>query len=293
MTDDTRPRNENLTGCFLGYDPGGEKGHGVAAIKVASGEVADHRVDTKNTVEEVLQWFRTWFQKGEPDSFGPVLGIGIDTLTYWSSGWAGWRMADQCLRCAYEKATFSEWVQGEKKERKIQDSVASPNFLMGAMCLNGMFVLRRLRSTINGLYVTETHPKVLFYALTKIGYRYASTNKKKPKLTSEEDRRRQLMNCWLCLRTGLRHNAEITENNHEWDALISAWAAFCGRSGKWPLNLLNEAHCCELLKETLGTKKWEFSGKNAEAEKAKAEGAETLEFPGGPVEYRWPHPNHS
>ena len=260
MTDDTSPWNENLTGCFLGYDPGGEKGHGVAAIKVASGEVADHRVATKKTVEEALQWFRTWFRKGEPDFFGPVLGIGIDTLTYWSSGWAGWRMADQCLRHAYSE---------------VSSSVASPNGLRGAMCLNGMFVLRRLRHEHGELYVTETHPKVLYYALAEEKYDYG-----------------QEMKHWLTegipwtQQKGkeIGDGSKITSDEHQWDALISAWAAFCGRSGKWPLNLLSERHCHELAKKRRPEEKWDFPGENAEI----------LEFPfaGGRsnVEYRWPSP---
>ena len=304
MTDDSSARNENLTGCFLGYDPGGKKGHGVAAIKVASGEVADHRVGTRNTVEEVLQWF----QHCVPSAFGPVLGIGIDTLTYWSGGWAGWRMADQCLRLAYAHS-----YEHGGKSKDVANSVASPNSLFGSMCLNGMFVLRRLRSTINGLYVTETHPKVLYFGLKNA--KETDTEKKTYNYGQE-------LHDWLAnkiqwtrqKRKEINRGLKITDNEHQWDALISAWAAFCGLSGKWPLNLLNEAHCRELLKKTLcpeiqyerweqhcdklvkehrPEEKWDFSGKNAEAENAKTEGAETLEFPGGPVEYRWPHPNHS
>ena len=117
------------------------------------------------------------------------------------------------------------------------------------MCLNGMFVLRRLRSTINGLYVTETHPKVLYFALKNA--KETDTEKKKTYNYGQE------LHDWLAnkiqwtrqKRKEINRGLKITDNEHQWDALISAWAAFCGLSGKWPLNLLNEAHCRELLKK--------------------------------------------
>ena len=285
MSDDTNSRNENRTGCFLGYDPGGNGNHGVAAIKVESGRVAaDPRVATKKTVEEVLEWFETWFQNGEPDSFGPVLGIGIDTLTYWSSGESGLRMADHCLRHAYPKKSTTQ--------TKVAPSVISPNGLRGAMCLNGMFVLRRLRREHKRpehreIYVTETHPKVLYRALAGEKYDYG------PGKDETEDGKKEKprsMNRLLTRALTGQNGAAITDcaskikitNDHEWDALISAWAAFRGKSGEWSLNLLCKKDCDQLVERITG--KGFGIGEECGA----------LDFPAGKakLEYRWPHPDH-
>ena len=61
----------------------------------------------------------------EPD------GIGVNTLTAWSTGRAGWRPADRWLRYRYPE---------------VRNSVASPNSLFGSMALNGMSVLMSLRT---------------------------------------------------------------------------------------------------------------------------------------------------
>ena len=50
----------NLTGWFWGYDPGGHKGNGVAAICSVDGELQKDKtlIRTKDTAAEVVTWFK-------------------------------------------------------------------------------------------------------------------------------------------------------------------------------------------------------------------------------------------
>ncbi len=272
----------DLTGCFLGYDPGGNDRHGVAAIRVVSGIVLSAACDTAQTTGRALRWFldrmaRKAIKCGESSKpeFGPVEGIGIDTLTYWSSGKSGWRKADQHLAERYGA---------------VRNSVATPNSLYSAMSVNGIFVLRKLRKRVD-MYATETHPKVLYFALQPAGkknkYRYPEepTKPARPKRNEsaeeftrrrdvdyprrlEEFRRcRQAMNQFLAdaihLPSGDAESADLTENSHEWDALISAWAAFQARSEAWKMDLVR------------------FD---------KEASPDDLDFPAGCVAYGWPGP---
>ncbi|MBB3059496.1 DUF429 domain-containing protein [Microbulbifer rhizosphaerae] len=137
-----------FSGTIIGYDPGGRNAHGVAALCFTSGELADIQIKTLNTAEQILD-----FSEKYPD----LKAVGIDTLTCWSTGESGWRPADRWLRVKY---------------REVMNSVASPNSLYGSMGINGMSILVALRSQNASLAVTETHPKVLFHALTGKKYNY-------------------------------------------------------------------------------------------------------------------------
>ena len=71
------------------------------------------------------------------------------------------------------------------------------------------------------VFVTETHPKILYYALCREPYDYQGSNK-------------TLMNTrlgrWLGVDVAPR-------NSHEWDAAISALAVVRGRDGSWSSDL--------------------------------------------------------
>lgn len=295
-----------MTGCFLGYDPGGSagtvrsgiaSGNGVAAIQVQSGAITKMRTCTKNSALDVLQWFR----REVGTCYGPVLGIGIDTLTCWSGHAGGLRGADYALRCAYPEA---------------RKSVLSPNGLMGAMTLNGMFVLRRLRGPDSDfymgddLYVTETHPKVLHQALFREKYaRYPGKVPDLRKPDNPEDRAKlkewedacrewERMNLRLSYLhdlsgfAGALHPEDNTANtytpqggpgerrkgvpwnDHEWDALVSAYAAYCGKSRQWRYDLFCADDCRVLAGQT--------DCREYEDEKG------VIDRPAGTVEYRWP-----
>lgn len=231
-----------LDGCYLGYDPGGygKKGgagnNGVAAIEVKGGVIVETWCCTKRTVRGVLEWFST-----KTKSMGrPVRGIGIDTVTYWGSERNGLRGADCWLRHAFPGA---------------KQSVIAPNGLYGAMCLNGMFVLldvaKSQANTRPDFIITETHPKVLYFALKEPSEKYPTYKKVGGRLNWL-----QKMNPWLATEMGIERaqpgwipdghwldaqsresaaseDGHCPRNDHEWDAMISAWAAFHGTSDGW------------------------------------------------------------
>jgi len=141
------------------------------------------------------------FASGIPD----LISIGVDTLSCWSTGSSGWRPADRWLR---------------KKYTDVSNSIASPNSLYGSMGLNGMSVLMALKSQYPEVSITETHPKVLYRALMGNKYDYAHSHNK--------------MDAFLSKIIGRKVS---TENDHEWDAAISVYAAFQGLTGKWSMNL--------------------------------------------------------
>ena len=275
--------------CYLGYDPGGNGKHGVAAIRIQGDAVAEIESDTVDTASEVLKWFLC---QNRIARLGPAVGIGVDTLTYWSGGNSGWRNADIHLRDTY---------------RDVAGSVASANSLYGSMGLNGMFVLRRLRDRSPCLYVTETHPKVLHWALFCEPYAAYpgerpgdppenATGEKRKEILSKIDEWQSAHNDWermnprlaTVLRLDSKGLADFSKNpesgvvedarmsapsgvpgnDHEWDALISAWAAYRG-------------HQC-----TKGGVGWE---KNlVDGDLVDDEAKPHVDFPAGRVDYRWP-----
>ncbi len=152
------------------------------------------------------------------------VAVGVDTLTEWSLGPCGWRPADRWLRTKYTE---------------VRNSVASPNSLFGAMGLNGMAFLIRLRDVQPSICVTETHPKILHWQRTGSRYNFVEN--------------RIEMNAVLCDWVGC---SATTVSEHEWDAAVSALAAFQGFSGKWKkdLHALDvSAHERELVVRPCGT----------------------------------------
>ena len=188
-----------LSGIIVGYDPGGDRKHGLALLTVNGGKVVEIQTKTHATVQCVLN---------ELSKIDP-LAIGLDTLTCWSSGRAGWRPADRALQMRYPE---------------VSDSVMAPNALRGAMCINGMIVmhqLHQLRKGLPDLLVTETHPKVLYHAL-------------RPPCLHEYGTPNGDMDAWLSKKLTV---ALKTKNDHEWDAAISAYAAFMAYYEHWKTDL--------------------------------------------------------
>jgi hypothetical protein len=189
----------SLQGTILGYDPGGNKLHGVAVIAVSDGVVTKVNTLCCKTAEDVLQL---------ADGIEDLIGVGVDTLSCWSTGQSGWRSADLWLR---------------KKYDSIRKSIVSPNGLYGSMCLNGMSVLISLRQKKKSIPITETHPKVLFWALTRQKYDYEKNALGMDAKLSE----------WL--------DAKVcTSTDHEWDAAVSGYASINGIAGIWTHDLLKE-----------------------------------------------------
>lgn len=116
----------------------------MARLTVRNDQVADCATATRPDTGAVINWLTSGAE--------PLLGLGIDTLTLWSTGKSGWRPADLELR---------------KRYKGVRNSVLPPNFLSGAMSLNGMMVMLSLRREFPDLTVSEAHPKVLYFARTR------------------------------------------------------------------------------------------------------------------------------
>jgi len=185
-----------VDGVIAGYDPGGDGNHGLALLTLRKGKPTKLVAETVQTAEDVLA------QLADQD---PLIGIGVDTLTCWSTGPGGWRPADRWLRDRYTD---------------VRSSVVSPNSLFGSMGLNGMAVLIAVQQSRPSLVISETHPKVLWRHLAGEKYDYEGN--------------RVLMDTrlarWLGIPVG-------TTNDHEWDAAVSALALFWGMSGRWSHDL--------------------------------------------------------
>jgi hypothetical protein len=179
-----------------GYDPGGDGTHGLAVLRVKATRIISIQTCLLGTVEEVLTRLL---------SEGKLLALGVDTLTCWSTGVSGWRPADRWLRRTYPE---------------IKASVVSPNGLYGSMGLGGMGVILEARRGAPELFITETHPKALYWGLC--GTRYAFR-------TSSPAMNAQLSDWTTC--------SLSCQSEHEWDAAISAWAAFQGLMGRWQHDL--------------------------------------------------------
>jgi len=185
-----------LTGKIVGYDPGGNGKHGVASLIVDNGRARKVTFTTVRNAQAALDWFAI----GETP-----MAAGIDTLTVLSMGDSGWRPADVWLRSKYPQ---------------VQNSVVNPNYLQGAMSLNGLAVMVSLRSLSEGILISETHPKVLYYHLSGIQYNYRINQKAMNEHLSQ----------WIGLSTN-------TANDHEWDAVTSCFAILEGISKRWATDL--------------------------------------------------------
>ena len=185
----------SMTGTVVGYDPGGNCKHGLAQATVRDGRIVSVNTETLPNVEKVL----ASIPKGQP------LGLGIDTLTCWSTGPSGWRPADRWLRCQY---------------REVEKKIVAPAALFGAMSVNGMALLVAVRQAFPGIFVTETHPKVLYHALFREPYDFDGN---KSAMTEH-------LNQLLAVDVA-------PQNEHEWDAAISIHAVVNGLKGSWEQDL--------------------------------------------------------
>jgi hypothetical protein len=169
----------------------------VAKLSLAGDRITACAWETVGTVSDAMEWF------------GPnlPLAFGVDVLTAWSTGPNGDRPADRALRLAYPEAA---------------GSVLSPNGLRGAMCVNGMAIVCRFRGSCSSLLVSETHPKVLYFSLTRALYRNT--------LLSE---RTAVLAQWI----GLPVGKLAIGNDNEWDAAASAYAVWEGLRGRWTEDL--------------------------------------------------------
>ena len=181
---------------IIGYDPGGNNAHGIADLEVRDGIAKRLRTRNLGAVEDIIDHL---------DSLHSLTALGIDTLTCWGTGPGGWRPSDRWLRANYPD---------------VHNSVISPNGLYGSMGLNGMSVAIVSRQRFPNVFITETHPKVLFWHLTQMRYDYSQNRRAMDAALAE----------WLGI-------AVDTNTEHEWDAALSAFVAFEGSAGRWSFDL--------------------------------------------------------
>jgi hypothetical protein len=155
-----------------------------------------------DSVDKTLHWFEGELGKDHPTA------AGIDTLLCWQTGPGGLREPDRRLRAKYGA---------------VRSSIVAPNSLYGSMAIQGMAMAIWLRRYWRDIKLNETHPKVLYYAQANRKYRFS------------DDLVR-----WLCEREECFLDW-TPANEHEWDALISAWATYQGICGKWITDLMPPA----------------------------------------------------
>jgi hypothetical protein len=175
----------------FGYDPGGKNANGVALIEQSS-EPPQVWTNTVDCVDEAVDWLMAQIGSRKLDA------AGIDTFLSWSTSPSGWRPMDTWLRQQYPP---------------VLHSVFASNSAAGSMAVQGMALAMRLRAIWPELLLNETHPKVLYFGLTGQPYIFG-----------------QLLVNWLVSQMNPLAGAAIS-NEHEWDALISAWATIRGMSG--------------------------------------------------------------
>jgi len=203
----------SLTGTIVGYDPGGNNDHGLALIKYDNSEIQDVNISTHSTAYSIIAAI------SDSDN---IIAMGIDTLTCWSTGPSGWRPADRFLKNKYPEIT---------------NSIISANSLHGSMVLNGMSVIIKIKALFPNIHISETHPKVLYFELSKKKYNYDEHQSEMDILLSE-----------------LLQKEISTINDHEWDAAFSVYAVSCGLLGKWNKDLHTiQTQNNEMLVEPCGT----------------------------------------
>ena len=210
-------------GFVLGYDPGGNHAHGLAILEVMhQGDLwVPHGTAMAADCADVHEVIR---RAEAAIGSSPLLACGIDTLTAWCGGPAGWRAADLWLRKTYPQ---------------VQGSVASPNSLFGAMSLGGGLLLHWLaqREDKGGL-ATEAHPKVCYYALRRLVQPWS--------VKAAGASRREAWE-WLASELDVRPPADAIAalSDHRFDALMACLAALRGLNRQWTHDLHEEARASE------------------------------------------------
>jgi len=191
---------------ILGFDPGGKSG--VALLRAGGNEPPSLRWGTVASVDAAVDWYLVHLNGSIPT------GIGIDAPLSWETGPCGWRGPDFWLKRHYPA---------------VAGSVVSTNSAYGAMAVQGIALALRLSRRIEkALALNETHPKVLYYALSGATY---PKDLLMPAAVSD----------WLFSRMGISAVEPGPITTDEWDAMISAWATCQGLSGCWKHDLVGSS----------------------------------------------------
>ena len=95
------------------------------------------------------------------------------------------------------------------------------------MAVQGMALAIRFKTMFPNIVINETHPKVLYHAATGCEKIHYYTDFK-----AEMDR-------WLLEKLDYNKKLKFSDKDHEWDALISAWATWKGMRGDWKTDLMD------------------------------------------------------
>ena len=198
-----------MTAFVVGYDPGGNDRHGLAVlhVKEQAGCWSVRAIET--AVAECLADAVAWVERR--CGGGRIVAAGADTLTEWSSGKGGWRAADLWLRREYHE---------------VAGSVIAPAALRGSMVAGGAGFLLLLadRFRADGTVVTEAHPKVAYFALTR-------------RRTAWKDDAAG-MSGWLEQELAIALPGGFTDGeDHVFDAAMAALAALRGLNREWTHDL--------------------------------------------------------
>jgi predicted nuclease with RNAse H fold len=190
---------------FLGYDPGGKSANG-AAILTVNNDVKSLQAATLDSVDDTLEWFDVCLSGGIPEA------IGIDSFLSWETGLSGWRGPDKWLRKMYPE---------------VKSSVMASNSTFGSMAIQGMAMAVRLRDRSDQVILNETHPKVLYYALSRQKYSFPGPNNQ--------------MVDWL-KKTAAINEMPNSLTEHAWDAAISAWITYQGYKTGFSSDLMSKTN---------------------------------------------------
>lgn len=187
---------------FFGNDPGGAAANGVATLDVSPDGKVNMKSDTVDSADDALRWLHQ-----NADGTNPEMA-GIDTYLSWATGASGWRPMDVFIR---------------RKYPQVKQSVFASNSASGSMAIQGIATAIRLRQIWPKILLNETHPKVQYFAISHQKYSYGHA-----------------MNTWLAARIGVTRIP--ARNEHEWDALFSAWASWRAHIGSWTNNLMPQGN---------------------------------------------------
>lgn len=188
---------EDSPSLFLGYDPGGDAANGVSVFAIQGGARAC-ATSLVESVDAALHWFEERLGGREPTA------LGIETYLFWETGTGGWRAADHWLREQYPT---------------VRSSVFCSNSAAGSMAIQGMALAIAAKRRWPNVRLAEAHPKVLYFCLTSKKYEWPTD-----------------MRDWLAHETSVSPEQPVG-TEHEWDALLSAWAAYQGSQGLWQRDL--------------------------------------------------------
>lgn len=213
----------------VGYDPGGAKANGISYLELSDElKIRGYEYATCSSADEAMCWLFDQ-QKISPNE---IICAGIDTLMSWATVGA-FRPMDHFLRQDYPE---------------VSNSIFSVNSAFGSMAIQGMVFAHVINECApNLMFINETHPKVAYYAQTGRRHDYVTrpsylaakhenglkTARRPIKKTFNEEGAARMWNellQWINQDAGSSvyspAAAAASHEDHEWDALYSAWFTY-------------------------------------------------------------------